>query len=367
LPGAGRKRSGAQSDAAYGAMTRSPRLEGLARPVAGAPGWRVIERPSSEGAPPDPRPATSPRAQALVPLLAGAGLSLLVLTLAFFDQAWPGWGLAGAPSIGEPAVVMGTIEDAAPASEKREAAPVELAGAADRPAAAISSSEQTAPARRISGTPGGSSAAGPAASPITAKREPPSAPTQQLSGAESLLAAGQDAPQPAPETLSAEEGGHFPPIPVARPPELAALWLARREPQISAPDGDGPLVVKAAFENPEPSRPPADVADAPSGLRVFIRYTAGHEEDAVLARRLAAFLRLRGFAIADVRPVEKQIREPGLRYFFAGDQADAHRLLEELSWFFEPMPEKVPDHAADFTRYSPKPRSGSVEVWLPVS
>ena len=60
-------------------------------PLSGAPGWHVVERPKQLAQAMDPEPVPDPRAQALAPLAAGAALSVLVLTLAFFDQGWPDW------------------------------------------------------------------------------------------------------------------------------------------------------------------------------------------------------------------------------------------------------------------------------------
>ena len=103
------------------------------------------------------------------------------------------------------------------------------------------------------------------------------------------------------------------------------------------------------------------------GIRVFIHHTAAHARDAATAARLAEYLRRRGFVVADIRPVDMRIGAAGLRYFFDQDRDPSRRLLEELDWFFQGQSQWAPDQASDFTHYTPKPRRGNVELWLPTS
>jgi hypothetical protein len=107
--------------------------------------------------------------------------------------------------------------------------------------------------------------------------------------------------------------------------------------------------------------PPASVAPA---IRVFIHHTAG-AGNAVPAIQLAAFLEVRGFDVAAIRPVEVQIDRPGVRYFFERDHPDAQRLVEAISGFFAKHPDQAPKLASDFTHSAPEPSQGTVEVWLP--
>ena len=86
-----------------------------------------------------------------------------------------------------------------------------------------------------------------------------------------------------------------------------------------------------------------------------------------MAERLAGYLRGQGFTVADIRPVDFSIGKPSVRYFFARDRAAGQRLVEELARFAEGGTSLAPDHASDFTHFLPKPRPGSVEVWLPTS
>src|SRR5688500_17033839 len=81
-------------------------------PLAGAPGWHVVERPKPAAGqvhpPPEREPEPDPPAHPLAPLAAGAALSVLVLMLTFFDQGWPDWLIGGSGPVDEPAVAVGT-------------------------------------------------------------------------------------------------------------------------------------------------------------------------------------------------------------------------------------------------------------------
>jgi sulfocyanin len=106
-------------------------------------------------------------------------------------------------------------------------------------------------------------------------------------------------------------------------------------------------------------------AQSPGEIRVFIHHFADHHGVAALAERLADHLQRQGFTVADIRPVDFTISKPSVRYFFEDDRSASERLVEELRRFFEEV--TSPDHASDFTHYLPKPRPGTVEVWLPAS
>jgi hypothetical protein len=352
---------GHQPGHAWGAAAE-PDRHGV--PVAGAPGWHVaprsgspthtpgdaaaVERPKQRADEVDPQPAPDPRAQTLVPLVAGVALSVLVLGLAFFDQGWLDRLTGGSGPSSEPAVVVGTIEDL---TSQPEAAPQAVAPE-PRPAEPAAQ-----PAGAAVATGGPDHASAPAEQRAPLRIEP--LPVEPLPSA---------APPPATASASvgpAEPAGpvvraRTPPIPVPRPATLAQERGAR------APEGAGAVpagIVQAAYgEAAEPAGAPV----AQPGIRVFIHYTVGRE-DAEVARRLAAFLELRGFTVADLRPVSFPIDKAGLRYFFDRDRDESWRLFEEIDWFFGSMPERAPVRAADFTHYTPRPRPGNVEVWLPTS
>ena len=349
-------RRGHRPEAAWrpGAGAAEPDRQGL--PLAGAPGWHVVERPKQVAGEVHPQPEPEPPAHALAPLAAGAALSVLVLMLTFFDQGWPDWLIGGSGPVDEPAVAVGTIEvltreAAAPDLRSGEPA-VALQTIEDRtPQAAAPNSRPGGPALAID-RPDGASPPDQAAAPKPLEPAPAASPPP--------VASAPAAPA-APTRPGSVAQSRSPPIPVARPAGLAQQHHASApEHADAAPAG----IVQAAFGEPAQ---PREHAAADAGIRVFIHYTAGQVEDAELARRLAAFLELRGFPVADVRPVSFPIGEAGLRYFFARDRDESWRLFEEIDWFFESMPERAPQRATDFSHYVPRPRPGNVEVWLPTS
>ena len=67
----------------------------------------------------------------------------------------------------------------------------------------------------------------------------------------------------------------------------------------------------------------------------------------------------------DIRPVDFEIERPSVRYFFDGDQPGSRQLVEAIGAFYAKAPGRAPDEAADFSHFSPKPRRGNIEVWLP--
>ena len=221
------------------------------KPLEGAPGWRVIERPQ-----PEPR-----KRRASVIILAIAAGLLLVFAVTYRYQV--GWPKDHHPQIALPS-----------------------ATAAPR-------------------TDGGSATQNPVA---------------EAPGPERAIAAGPE-------------------------PEI------REPPRVAIPQAE----VEAA---PRPGAPPA-----PDALRIFIHYPA-HHGDAVPAIRLAALLQTRGFPIVDIRLVEFEIDQPSVRYFFPGDRAVSRGLVDVIGTL---DPHLAPDKASDFSHFSPKPRPGTVEVWLPAA
>jgi hypothetical protein len=114
---------------------------------------------------------------------------------------------------------------------------------------------------------------------------------------------------------------------------------------------------------PMPDRPTPPAGE----IRVFIHHFAGSGTNAALAERLAEHLRGRGFTVADIRPVDFSIGKTSVRYFFEDDRHASERLIDELGRFLEDAGARAPDRASDFTHFTPKPRPGNVEVWLPAS
>jgi hypothetical protein len=101
-------------------------------------------------------------------------------------------------------------------------------------------------------------------------------------------------------------------------------------------------------------------------IRIFIHHVADQGASA-LAQRLADYLRGQGFTVADIRAVDVIVDKPSVRYFFASDRAASQHLVEQLGRISEGGRSLAPDRASDFTHFVPKPRPGSVEVWVPAS
>ncbi len=171
--------------------------------------------------------------------------------------------------------------------------------------------------------------------------------------------------------------------PLAAAPSATPSTIAGARTRLEPPPGTGPVPSDRASPQlaADPVKPGSaaeievvseattaeDRAALPAGeIRVFIHHVAD-QRDAALAQRLADYLRGQGFTVADIRPVDFSIGKPSVRYFFARDGAASQRLIEALRRFSEQGTSLAPDHASDFTHFVPKPRPGSVEVWLPAS
>ena len=172
----------------------------------------------------------------------------------------------------------------------------------------------------------------------------------------------------------------------------SAVAAPSARPSTSAMGGSSSRVEESGIEPVQPGRSSTQVTDDPANLRsaakiqvtsqpttaeddpalpagevrVFIHHVAD-QPDGALAQRLADYLRGSGFTVADIRSVDFSIGKPSVRYFFARDRAASQRLVEELGRFSPGGASLGPDHASDFTHFVPKPRPGSVEIWLPAS
>lgn len=212
--------------------------------------------------------------------------------------------------------------------------------------------EPASPERSPSSPQRAASAAAPAATAIAQGRpgetssapdlpaEPASTPTSKVPGA--APSSPNFAVEPAP---TAQAGGEAPPRDRPAEPEPTPTAQAGGE----------------AF--PAADRPAAPAAE----IRVFIHHFAGRGADAALAERLAGHLRGQGFTVADIRPVDFSIGTASVRYFFADDRDASEQLVDELGRFMAEAGAPAPDQASDFTHFTPKPRPGNVEVWLPAS
>ena len=147
----------------------------------------------------------------------------------------------------------------------------------------------------------------------------------------------------------------------ASAPPTSEPAIARPEPAVPAtPDPDPPGIAKPQRDVVAAPRRRGPAAPAGS-LRIFIHYPA-HRDDAVPAIRLAALLQTRGFPIVDIQLVEIEVEQPSVRYFFPEDRSDSRRLVDAIRTL---LPREAPDQATDLSDFSPKPRPGTVELWLP--
>jgi hypothetical protein len=96
---------------------------------------------------------------------------------------------------------------------------------------------------------------------------------------------------------------------------------------------------------------------------VFIHYTAGDEAAAARARELAVRLEERGAALVATRSVPFAVRGLSIRYFHAQDRAGAAAVVADAAAFAGRTP--APAGPSDFTDFTPAPRMGTIEVWLP--
>jgi hypothetical protein len=103
------------------------------------------------------------------------------------------------------------------------------------------------------------------------------------------------------------------------------------------------------------------------GRRVFIHHTAGGALDTMLAQRVAGYLNREGVPVVDIRPVRMEIRSGSIRYFRADDAPAAREIGDAMGGLFADNPVLAPRRVLDFTHYEPKPRPGTVEIWLPSS
>jgi hypothetical protein len=199
-----------------------------------------------------------------------------------------------------------------------------------------------------------SQASAPAASAPEASASQASAPRPSASqNAEAQLAALQAAAVQAAAAVDAIAEKQHP----APPPQP--------EPANEIGPGPAPALTKEIAPGPSDeigSTDPAQPAEAP--IRVFIHHSDS-PADTEPALQLAAYLQAQGFEVAGVRTVGAAIERPSVRYFFDHDRPGSRRLVEAIGSFFAGAPDLAPETASDFSHFSPKPRLGNVEVWLP--
>jgi hypothetical protein len=333
-----------------GSATPRRPFEGV--PVVGAPGWYVVRRKSRI-------PVLFARLLrrwprfGLVVVATAAGMVVLVLLLSLVRAHWgeapaersanalmppvassPGAGPDGPPAASAEAPAVGAMPE--------PDAPIEEQGG---PGAASATAVSRAKADPV---PHEETAALPLVSRQTLTGLPPEWQSRSRPPASAGRSQAQVGGAPSRGQVSGEGSLQSPPS-----SPQAAAGPARHG---STPRPQVAGEVPALQDRP---------ALSPGEIRVFIHHFADDHRVAALAERLADHLQRQGFTVADIRPVDLTISKPSVRYFFEDDRSASERLVEELSRFFEEG--TSPDHASDFTHYLPKPRPGTVEVWLPAS
>jgi hypothetical protein len=374
---------------------RPPRAGRDGAPVAGAPGWYVVRRKSRALVLLD-HLLRRRRRYRLLAVAGAAGSAVLAL---LFSLSFPYWGGAGterrAATSTPPVASSQDAGPQRPAAASADSPPISPAPAGvatgQAPRGQRDASATTEPRAKAEPAP----PQDPTAVRLTSREGP--AFTAQVQGrprplaatAQSQSAAGGTAARVQLAEPHSRQAPASPPQPGARPVSPAATAPAQAAGETSSstvpPPKPAPRVAAAVAGEAVPSKDsPASAAltttvqvtgaasatadrAAPGAIRVFIHHTANRGGDAALAQRLADHLRGQGFTGADIRAVDFSIGKASVRYFFDDDRSASERLVEELGRFLEGAASRAPDHATDFTHFTPKPRSGNVEVWLPAS
>jgi hypothetical protein len=133
----------------------------------------------------------------------------------------------------------------------------------------------------------------------------------------------------------------------------------------SAPqEQQGPRLSESPGRTGAVGQLPPPATAAPTQAQVLIHHAAG-AGNALPAIQLAAYLQTRGFAVTDIRAVDVEIRAPSVRFFFGPDRPEGRRLVDAIGAFYAKAPGRAPYEVADFSGFLPKPRRGTIEVWLP--
>ena len=160
-----------------------------------------------------------------------------------------------------------------------------------------------------------------------------------------------------------------PPISVSVPPETPAARAPATGP-VGTANRSAPL--------PAPARPVPDNAQSPAlrlddlvsatvpDSRVYFHYSTLEGGGEETARQYAHHVLDNGFLSLEIRPVNVAIKTASIRYFYEDDRAESVKLsqaLQQLTAARGATP--VTYSVVDFLRFTPKPRKGTIEVWIP--
>ena len=114
------------------------------------------------------------------------------------------------------------------------------------------------------------------------------------------------------------------------------------------------------------SEPEIVATAAPSGdagpVRVFIHIRSSDPAARNRARAVAAELRRRGVAVAEIRGVRLPVRRDAVRYFYDQDRSAVSRLQDAIR--NSSAPNGAAPVAQDFRSFGAPPRRGTIELWL---
>jgi hypothetical protein len=320
-------------------------------PVAGAPGWYIVRRRSPLPVLFDGLLRRRPRF-GFAAVSAAAGVAVLVLVLSLVRAHWVGAPAERSTTASTPSV--NSSPGARPDGSRAASAEAPVAGLTSEPDETVEE--------------GGSRQGASITATSRAKTDP--APPEEM-------AALSLASLPAPNEWLAPDRQRPPrPLAPAAPseggtPSAQVPGAGSRQAPPSSPQGADTPARLGSTAKSQAAGEVSVLEDRPmvsaGEIRVFIHHVAGHRRGTALAQRLAGHLRRQDFTVADIRPVDFSIGRPSVRYFFETDRSASERLVKELGRFSDEAGSPAPDHASDFTHFTPKPRPGNVEVWLPAS
>lgn len=159
-----------------------------------------------------------------------------------------------------------------------------------------------------------------------------------------------------------------PPIEAVIPPAPALP----SQPILPTPDARALLGPPIAAREPTALALPQQLAveDEPSAApmaapRVVIHYSTGNASGASLAQSIAAALGSDRFGEPEIRAVPQTVATASIRYFHAADRDAAARLVASVRPLLAGAGRAAPVTPIDFTDFTPLPRPGTLEIWVP--
>ncbi|MFZ1431355.1 MAG: hypothetical protein WAS21_31920 [Geminicoccaceae bacterium] len=163
-----------------------------------------------------------------------------------------------------------------------------------------------------------------------------------------------------------------PPLEAVVPPAPAPAPAPPSQPILPAPDARALLGPPIAAREPAALALPQQLAveDEPLaapmvGPRVVIHYSMGNASGANLAQSLAATLGGNRFGEPEIRAVPQTVATASVRYFHVGDRDAAVRLVASVRPLLAGAGRAAPVTPIDFTDFTPLPRPGTLEIWVP--